>query len=118
MPWIRNICVDAICGTCLGFVKGATGISLFTTEELDEVINLQKLALALIEKSPQVVTDDAICKAIREGQKSGLEMFVKNAPPELIATGLVTAAELVCNKSFKQRFGEVLIGACLNLVGC
>lgn len=32
--------------------------------------------------------------------------------------GVVTAAELVCNKAFKQRFAEVLMGACMNLAGC
>ena len=31
---------------------------------------------------------------------------------------VVTAAELVCTKSLKQRFADVLMGACMNLVGC
>jgi hypothetical protein len=44
-------------------------------------------------------------------------MFAKNVPPGAIAAGIVTAAELVSNKAFKQRFGQVLMGVCLNLVG-
>jgi hypothetical protein len=119
MPsWINEVCVDAICGTCLGFVKGTFGLSFFTTEEVEEINSLKKLALSVMEKSSDTVTDPIICEAIRKGQKSGLEAFAKNASPEIVAAGVVTAAELVCTKSFKQRFATVLAGACLNIVGC
>jgi hypothetical protein len=118
MPWIKDVCVDAICGTCLGVVKGAFGISVFTTEEAEEINSLKKLALSVMGKSPATITDPIVCEAIRKGQKYGLEIFAKNASPEAIAAGVVTAAELVCTKSFKQRFADVLTGACLNIVGC
>ena len=52
------------------------------------------------------------------GKLGGSQPPVNPAPPEALTAGVVTAAELVCGKAFKQRFGEVLMGACLNLVGC
>ena len=118
MPWIKDVCVDAVCGTCLGICQGVFGISVFTAEELEEVNSLKNLALSVMEKAPPIVSDATVCKAIRSGKKSGLETFKKTASPQAVATGVVTAAELICNKSFKQRFGDVLTGACLNLVGC
>lgn len=74
--------------------------------------------MSVVEKSPELVTEPIICEAIKNAQKSGLESFAKNLPPEAVANTIVTAAELVCAKSFKQRFGEVLMVACLNIVGC
>lgn len=118
MPWLKEICEDVLCGGTLGVAKGVFGISLFTASETEEINSFKKLALSVLQKSPEIVTDPIVCEAIRKGQKSGLENFVKNAPPEAVAAGVVTAAELVCGKSFKSRFGEVLMGACLNLVGC
>lgn len=118
MPWIKDVCEDAICGTSLGVVKGVFGISLFTPAETEEINSLKNLALSVMEKSPEIVTQPLVCEAIRKGQQSGLETFAKNASPEAVAAGVVTAAKLVCTKSFKKRFTEVLMGACMNLVGC
>jgi len=118
MPWIKDVCEDIICGGSLGIVKGIFGISLFTEAETEEINNLKKLALSVMEKSPELVTEPIVCEAIRKGQKSALDTFAKNASPEAVAAGVVTAAELVCTKSFKERFTNVLMGACLNLVGC
>ena len=118
MVWIKEVCEDAICGSCLGIVKGIFGISLFTQGETEEIYNLKKLALAVMEKSPEIVTEPVVCEAIRQGQKSGLEAFAKRASPEVVTAGAVAAAELVCSKAFKQRFAVVLMGACLNLTGC
>jgi len=118
MPWLKDVCEDAICGSSLGIVKGVFGISLFTQAETEEINNLKTLALSVMEKSPEIVTEPIVCEAIRKGQKSALDTFAKNASPEAVAAGVVTAAELVCAKSFKQRFTDVLMGACMNLVGC
>ena len=118
MPWIKDVCVDALCGTGLGIAKGILGISFYTSDEVEEINSLKKLAVSVVEKSPPTSADPIICEAIRKGQKYGLETFAKNASPEAIAAGAVTAAELVCTKSFKQRFADVLTGACLNIVGC
>ena len=115
---IQDFGVDAICGGCLGFAKGVFGVSLFTTEEVEEINSLKNLALSVMRKSPDITTDPVVCEAIRKGQKSGLETFAKNASPEAIAAGVVSAAELVCTKAFKQRFACVLKGACLNIVSC
>ena len=118
MSWIKEVCEDAICGSTLGIVKGIFGTSMFTEAETEEIVNLKKLALSVMEKSPKIVTEPVVCEAIREGQKSALDTFAKNASPEAVAAGVVTAAELVCTKSFKQRFADVLMGACMNLVSC
>ena len=118
MPWIKEVCEDVVCGASLGVVKGIFGISLFTEAETEEINSLKNLALSVMEKSPEIVTEPIVCEAIRKGQKSALDTFAKNASPEAVAAGVVTAAELVCTKSFKQRFTNVLMGACLNLVGC
>jgi hypothetical protein len=118
MAWMKDVCVDAICGSCLGVIKGVFGISVFTTEEVEEISSLKNLALSIMKKSPTTITDPIVCDAIRKSQRHGLEIFAKNASPEAIAAGVVTAAELVCTKSFKQRFADVLTGACLNIVGC
>ena len=118
MPWFKEVCEDVVCGGGLGMVKGVFGFSLFTEAEAAEISSLKKLALSVIQKSPEIVTDPLICEAIRNGQKSALDSFAKNASPEVVAAGVVTAAELVCAKSFKERFASALMGACLNLVGC
>jgi hypothetical protein len=49
-------------------------------------------------KSPKLQTDPAICTGVKNAQKDQKQV--------------VTAAELVCNKSFKVRFADVLTGAC------
>jgi hypothetical protein len=116
MNWIKDICEDIVCGTGLGVVKGVFGISLFTEEETAEINDLKNLALSVMEKAPEIVTEPVICEAIRQGKQSGLDAFakeVKNTLPEEVATVVVSAAQ-----SFKQRFGDVLTGACMNLVGC
>ena len=118
MPWIKEVCEDVICGVSLGIVKGVFGISFFTEAEVKEIHSLKKLTLSVIEKSPKIVPDPVICEGIRKGQQAALDKFSKNASPEVVAAGVVTAAELVCTKSFKARFTKVLMGACLNLVGC
>ena len=43
MPEIKDVCIDAVCGTCLGVCQGVFGMSLFTSEELEEVNNHIKL---------------------------------------------------------------------------
>ena len=118
MPWIKDVCVDTICGSGLGIVQGLFGISMFTDAETEEIFNLKNLALSVMQKSPEIVTDPLVCEAIRAGQKAGLETFAKTASPEAISAGVVIAAELVCTKSFKERFAGVLMGACMNIVGC
>ena len=101
MPWIKDLCEDVFCGGGLGVVKGVFGISLFTEAEAEEIHNLKNLALSVMEKSPEIITDPVICEAIEKGQKSALETFAKNQPPEVIAAGVIPAAKLICNKSFK-----------------
>ena len=118
MPSIKEVCVDTLCGTALGIVKGVCGLSLFTEAETEEIMSLKKVALSTIEKAPEFKTDDLVCAGIKKGQKAALDQFANKASPEMIAAGVVTAAESVCTKSFKSRFASVLAGACLNLVGC
>jgi hypothetical protein len=118
MPWLKNVCEDVVCGGTLGVVKGIFGVSFFTASETEEIVSLKKLALSVMQKSPQMVTEPLVCNTIKAGQEHALETFAKNVPPEAVAAGVVTAVELVCGKAFKQRFGEVLMGACLNLAGC
>jgi hypothetical protein len=118
MPWMKNVCEDVLCGGGLGVIKGIFGASFFTASETEEINSLKNLALSVIEKCPKMATEPVICDAIKSGQKYALEAFAKNAPPEAVAAGVVTAAQLVCGKAFKQIFGEVLMGACLNLTPC
>lgn len=118
MVWIKELCEDVICGTCLGLTKGVFGISVFTATETEEINSLKKLALSTIEKAPEFTTDALVCEGLKKSQKTALDQFTSNASPEMVAAGVVTAAELICTKSFKARFSEVLTGACLNLVGC
>ncbi len=89
MPWIKDVCEDIVCGGSLGVVKGVFGISLFTVAETEEINNLKKLALSVMEKSPEIVTEPLVCEGIRKGQKSALDAFAKNASP----AGVVTAAD-------------------------
>lgn len=115
MPWLKETCQEGICGIGLGIAKGVFGVSLFTSDEVTDINNCKKLALSVFEKSPEIVTDPAICEAIRQGKKSGLDAFVAKTSAEAFA---VAAAETVCTQAFKKRFADVLMGACLNLVGC
>ena len=118
MSWVTEACEDVVCGTGLGIIKGVFGVSFFTPSEVEEIHNYKKLALSVMEKSPEIVTDSVICDAIRQGQPAGLTAFSKKASPEVVAAGAVAAADLVCSKAFKERFADVLMGACLNLTGC
>jgi hypothetical protein len=118
MPWIKEVCEDAICATGLGIVKGLFGVSVYTSDEVKEAANLQQLVASVLSKSPEFVTDSVICDSIKMGQTTGLESFAKTAPPEIVDAGVVAAATVVCNKAFKERFKAILMGACLNLVGC
>jgi hypothetical protein len=118
MPWIKNVCEDVLCGGSLGIVKGVFGVSIFTESETEEINSLKQLALSVMEKAPKIATEPIICDGIRNGHKSALEAFTKGLSPEAVAVGVGTAAELVCTKSFKERFAGVLMGACLNLVNC
>ena len=116
MPWIKETCENIICGVGLGFMKGAFGVSLFSKKEVEEISSLKKLVLSVVEKSPELTTDPLICEAIKNGQQSALDSFVKSAPTG--AATVIATAEIVCNKAFKERFKDVLMGACLNLTGC
>jgi hypothetical protein len=118
MPWFKNVCIEVFYGGTLGVLKGAFGISLFTESETEELNSLKQLALSVMRKAPEITTDPIICEGIRNGRKSALESFTNGLSPEAVAVGVGTAAELVCNKSFKQRFASVLMGACLNIVNC
>ncbi len=109
MPWIKEVFEDALCGSALGIVKGVCGLSLFTGSETEEIVAFKKLALSTIEKAPEFTTDAMICEGIKEGQKAALDQFARKASPEMVAAGVVTAAELVCTKSFKSRFASVLV---------
>ena len=99
-------------------MKGVFGLSLFTESEIEEIISLKKLALCVMEKAPEIAIAPLVCEGIRNGQKSALETFTNSLSPEAVALGVGAAAELVCTKSFKERFTGVLMSACLNLVGC
>ena len=118
MAWIREVCEDSVCGTALGLVKGTFVVSWFTTAETEEIFSLKQLALSVMEKSPEFVTESATCEVLKQGQTSALQTVAQNAPPEAIAAGVIAAAEVVCTKAFKYRFTDVLLGACLNLAGC
>jgi hypothetical protein len=71
-----------------------------------------------MKKAPQIVTKRIVCKGIRTGKKSALEDFTKSLLAKAIAVGVGTVAELVCAKSFKERFLSVLIGVCMSIVNC
>lgn len=104
MAWIKEVCEDAVYGSCLGLMKGIFGISLFTSVSAEEIVSFKKLAIATIEKAPEFTTDALVCEGIKKGQKAALDQFTNKASPEMVAAGVVTAAELVCTKSFKCRF--------------
>lgn len=119
MAWFKEVCSDLVCGCVLGIMDGIFGVPLFTGPEVKEITAFNKLAASIIEKSGEIGgTDAAICQGIRNGQMSALETFSKNPPQEVVQAGAVVAAEVICSKAFKSRFRTVLIGACLNLVGC
>jgi hypothetical protein len=118
MPWINKVCIDAICGTALGFVHGMFGASYFSETETSDIGELKQLALSIMQKSPNINTDPMVCEGIRSGRESALDAFSAGLSPESVAMGVGVAAQLVCRKSFVKRFSNVLTGACLNLTGC
>lgn len=74
----------------------------------------------MIDKSPplQAVADPRLCRDLANGDQGALAYIVENAPPEAVTSGLVAASQIVCKAAFRDRFKEVLIGACINLAGC
>ena len=115
---VSGVFEDVVCGCAFGIVTGICDVSFFTQSETEEIINLKKLAVSTMAKAPEFRSDPMICKGIKAGNKAMLAQFTNNASPELVSAGVVTAAEVVCNKSFKARFTDLLGAACLNLVGC
>jgi hypothetical protein len=93
MPWFKYLCTDVLCGGSLGIVKGVFGLSIFTESETEEIVSLKKLALSVMQKAPEIVTEPIICEGIRNGPKSALETFTKRLSPEGVAAGVGTAAE-------------------------
>ena len=114
MPWVKDVCTDALCGLAAGSIKGIFGISLFSASEVEEIESLKRLSLSLVSKSRNFTTDPSICEEIAKGSKSALKPVIDNAPSEAVAAGVA----VVCEKAFRQRFRDVLMGACLNLAGC
>jgi hypothetical protein len=75
----------------LGIVKGVFGLSIFTESETEEINSLKKLALSVMEKAHEIVTEPIICEGIRNGQKSALETFTKRLSPGAVAAAVGTA---------------------------
>ena len=61
MPWFPNrfgnTCTEIICGGSLELLHGIFGFTAFTVEETEEIANIKKLTLSILEKSTQVITD-------------------------------------------------------------
>jgi len=115
---IKELCKEATCGICKGLVKEAFNIELFDSTDAEEIQNLKQLALSVVQKSPQLHTPSDICNDILRKNPSAIDRFCEDLSPEAVTAGVGIAAQLVCKKSFRAGFAEVLTGACLNLVGC
>lgn len=79
---------------------------------------MQSIIIYFLEETFYCLKILVICDVIRQGHKSGLDAFANQASLEVVSAGVATAAELILNKAFKQRFADVLMGACLNLTSC
>lgn len=62
MPWLKEVCQDAVCGISLELAQGVFGMAAFTTAEVEA---FKKLALSTIEKSPEFTTAKVLEKAKR-----------------------------------------------------
>ena len=111
--WVKDTCKNIVFDVTACILHGAFGYFLFTAEEHGEIQNLKKLALLVIEKSPESTTEPAVCETIKKTKQLGLEAFAKQASPEAIDAGAVATAKVVCSKTFNPRFIKVLIVACL-----
>lgn len=65
MPWLKEVCQDAVCGISLELAQGVFGMAAFTTAEVEEIHSFKKLALSTIEKSPEFTTAKVLEKAKR-----------------------------------------------------
>lgn len=72
MPWIKELCVNAICGGALGIRKGIFGIDLLTNKEVQEIESLRKLTHSVLTKSLEFSTDFRIYDAIKQGSLASL----------------------------------------------
>lgn len=98
-----------------GILKGTLGYDLYSPKEFSDIDILKKLTASLLSKSEPFVNDPALCKEIIEtGSVPALKQALKNVPSEAIAAG----GAIVCEYAFRERMQKVLMGACLNLVGC
>lgn len=59
------MCQDVVWGSDFGIINGVFEILLFTVPKTDEIVILKKLAQLVMGKSPEIVTEPVMCKAIR-----------------------------------------------------
>ena len=111
-------CLEASCGLCLGFLKGICGVSLYTAQEFEEVEALKKLAKSVSRKAPEFITDESICKGIKDGSVKALSDLKNNLPDEVVDLGVGAAASLICKKAFLPRFRDLLMDACVAITHC
>ena len=111
-------CFEAGCGLCLGFVKGICDVSLYTTQEFEEVESLKKLTESVLKKSSEFISEESVCEGIKDGSLKALSKFKSNLPPEAVEAGVGAAATLVCKKTFLPRFRDILMDACVTITHC
>lgn len=71
-----------------------------------------------MEKSPELVTDEYVCKDRKQGSLEALNKFRNNLPENALKVGKGAAASVVCKKAFLTRFWQVLLDACITITGC
>jgi hypothetical protein len=111
-------CFKACCGLCLGFLKGACGISFYTAQEVEEIESLKKLTESVVRKSSEFITEESVCEGIKEVSLKALSKFTNNLPNEAADVGIGAAATLICKKAFLPRFREILMDACVTITHC
>jgi hypothetical protein len=113
MGLIKKVCTEAFYGIASGVTKGVFGITSVSDLEVQNIEQLKKLTLSGLPRSADFSPDPSIGKGILKGSLPVLQTFLDNAPSKLVAAG----AAVICQKAFRERFKDLLMGACLNLTG-
>lgn len=111
--WVKKACIDGACGLISGVAEDI-GVNLYSPSEVENISQIKTLAAGLMSQSPFFSTDKAICEQIKNCNKPALTELLKNVSNESFAKGVA----FVCASACQDRMRDVLMGACLNLVGC
>lgn len=68
MVWAKEAYENVVCGGALNIARGIFEVLFLTISEAEEVLNLKKLAISVMEKYYEIVIESVVYEAIQQGK--------------------------------------------------